>query len=109
MISLVPSIYHYLGEVGFIFLHSVGRATVTRTGISHSADAVGRSKFGTDRRLIRRFGAAFALIQLSATAVFHLLINILFLVVGDDIILGNDSVDIVTWHTIHFELVIQLD
>jgi hypothetical protein len=62
MISLVPSIYHYLGEVGFIFLHSVGRATITRTGVSHSADAVGRSKFGTDRRLIRRFGAAFALI-----------------------------------------------
>ena len=61
-IGLVPSIKHNLSEIGFVLLHSVGGATVSRTSISHSADTVRRSEFGTDCRLIRRLVATFALI-----------------------------------------------
>ena len=48
-IGLVPSIQHDLGEIRFVLLDSVGRAAVTRTSISHSANAVRRGEFGTDR------------------------------------------------------------
>ena len=109
-ISLIPSIEHDLGEIRSVFFDSVGRAAVSGTGISHSADAVRRSEFGTDRGLIRRLVATFALIQLSSsTAVFHLLINILFLIIRNDIVRMDDRVDIVAWHAVNFELIIQLD
>ena len=51
-IGLVPSIEHDLSEIRFVFFDSVGRAAVTRAGISHSADTVRGSEFGTDRGLI---------------------------------------------------------